>query len=227
MKAVIFDLDETLIRSRIDFKKMKSEVIKFLQSAGVTRDLLNVGMLNFEITRVGAEDLRGKGSTEEEIRQVLARVTQIMNRVELESLEEATLIEGVPETLRSLKAEGLKIGIMTRSCREYTERVLAKFGLRDYIDSIAARDDVENPKPNPEHAIYLLRLLGVSAREALLVGDHWLDGLCAKDANVRFILFRRREQSLEPPKEYQYQTIDNMEELVKIISDKHGMPRQA
>jgi len=61
LRAVIFDLDETLIHSGIDFKKMKSETIKFLQGVGVAHELLNNRMLNVEITRVAVENLRGKG----------------------------------------------------------------------------------------------------------------------------------------------------------------------
>ena len=61
LRAVIFDLDETLIHSKIDFKKMKFEIISFLQYMGVTPGLLNDRMLNVEITRVAVENLRGKG----------------------------------------------------------------------------------------------------------------------------------------------------------------------
>ena len=53
-----------------------------------------------------------------------------MNRGVLDSLDGATLREGVPETLAKLKTKGMKLGIITRGCREYTELILAKFKLR-------------------------------------------------------------------------------------------------
>ena len=219
MRAIIFDLDDTLVHSRIDFAKMKSETIKFVQSVGVTPGLLNDRMLNFEIMRVSLENLRGKGFSEEEIQRVLAGVNEIMNQVELESFDRATVIDGVPETLGALKTRGLKIGIMTRSCREYTERVLAKFGLTKYVDAFAARDDVEKPKPSPEHAFHLLRLLDVPVEEALLVGDHWLDAQCAREAGLRFIMFRRQEQGTSASKESDYQIIKDIREIVDIAGD--------
>ncbi|MCW4020129.1 MAG: HAD family phosphatase, partial [Candidatus Bathyarchaeota archaeon] len=151
MKAVIFDLDGTLINSAIDFKKIKSWVIGYLQSVGVTHGLLNAGMLNFKIISIAVEHLRTKGFSEERIKRVLGKVSKIMNQVELESLKGATLVEGVPETLKALKARGLKLGVITRSCRECAEKILAQFGLRGFFDAIVARDDVENSKPNPEH----------------------------------------------------------------------------
>ncbi len=219
MRAVIFDLDETLIHSGIDFKKMKSETIEFLERVGVTHGLLNDRMLNFEIVRLAVDNLRGKGFSQEEINRVLAKVTKIMNQVELESLHGATLIEGVPETLKAMKTKGLKVGIMTRGCREYTEKVLAKFGLRKYVDAVVARDDVEKPKPDPEHAFHLLRLLCVPVEEALLVGDHSSDAECAKKAGLKFILFRRRDQEIEALEEYDYKAISNIRDIVNIVRD--------
>ena len=218
MRAVIFGLDGTLIHSRIDFKKMKSMTIDFLQSIGVTPGLLNDHMLNFEILRLASENLRGKGFSEEAIRQFMVKVTDTMNRVELESWNEATIIDGVPGTLRALKAKGLKIGIITNGCREYAEKVLSKFGLGKYVDDVAARDDVERPKPNPEHALHLLRLLGVSAQETLFVGNHWLDAECAKRSGLNFVLVAGRDQSIEALKEARYQAVSSIKDIVNIVN---------
>jgi len=219
LRAVIFDLDETLIHSRINFKNMKSKIIDFLQSIGVTHGLLNDRMLNFEIISLAVENLRKKSFSEEAIRRFLAEVTGIMNHVELDSLDGATLIDGVPETLKALKAKGLKIGVMTNSCREYAEKVLARLGLDKYVDAVAARDDVEKPKPNPEHALHLLRLLDVSVNEALFVGDHWLDAECARKSGLKFVLVGRRDQNIEALKECDYQAVNNIKDIVNIVKD--------
>ncbi|KYH41321.1 MAG: phosphoglycolate phosphatase [Candidatus Bathyarchaeota archaeon B26-2] len=217
VRAVIFDLDETLIHSKIDFKKMKERVITFLESVGVTEGLLNTNMLNMEITRLAVEDLHRRGLSEEEIRSILAGVTKIMNRTELESLVGAKPIEGAKETLKALKERGLKIGVMTRSCHEYAERALTKFGLRAYVDAISARDDVEEPKPSPIHARHMMGLLGVKACETVLVGDHWLDGLCAKEAGLRCILVLRRNLNLEMLEGYDYRIARSIREITRMI----------
>jgi len=108
----------------------------------------------------------------------------------------------------------LKIGIMTRSCHQYTEKVLGRFGLKKYIDAIVARDDVENPKANPEHAFHLLRLLGSSANETLLAGDHWLDARCAKKSGLRFIFVRNPGQNVEAIKRYDYEAANSIRDVV-------------
>ena len=217
MKAVIFDLDETLIHSKIDFKKMKFRIIKFLQCVGVTHGLLSDNMLNVEIIRAAIENLRRKGFSKEEIQRGLAKVTEIMNQVELESLDGVTIIDDVSETLKALKAKGIRIGIMTNSCREYTEKVLAKFGLKKYVDAVVARDDVKEPKPSPEHAFHVLRLLGVSIDDALLVGDHWEDAKCAKESGLKFILVRRQGLGLKALKEYDCQAVNSIRDIVNIV----------
>ncbi len=191
MKVVIFDLDGTLINSAIPFKKMKRLIIKYLEDAGVTRGLLNDEMLNSEITSIAAEDLKVRGFPERYIKRVLSGASSLMNRVEIESLDGASLIDGVPETLRSLKERGFRIGLLTRSCREYAEKILRRFNIRGYFDAILARDDVEYPKPNPTHALELLKLLNVSARDAIFIGDHLSDMECAVKSGMKFILFRR------------------------------------
>jgi len=218
LKAIIFDLDGTLINSAIPFKKMKLRIIKYLEDAGVTPSLLNGEMLNFEITSKAVDDLKSKGFSRRYIEKALDEVSNIMNKVELESSDDATLLLGVPETLKALKKRGLKIGLMTRSCREYAERILEKFNLQKYFDVIIARDDVENPKPDPSHAIKLLRILNVSAEEALFVGDHWSDAECAERSGLNFVLFRREEDDLYVGKS-DLLKIRNIKEIFRFIDE--------
>jgi len=215
VKAIIFDLDGTLINSAISFKKMKLRIIKYLEDIGVTPSLLNENMLNFEITQRAVDDLKRKGFSEKQIKKVLDEVSSIMNQVELESFDNASLIPGVPETLKILKDQGLKLGLMTRSCRKYAEKVLEKFELRKYFDVIIARDDVENPKPDPSHAIQLLELLDTSAEEAIFVGDHWSDAECAKRSGLKFVLFQRKDDS--PIRNSRILKIRNIKEIIRII----------
>ncbi|RJS84845.1 HAD family hydrolase [Candidatus Bathyarchaeota archaeon] len=193
IKAVIFDLDGTLIKSKIPFRKMKTRIIKYLREAGVTPSVISENMMNFEIMRRAVEDLKSKDFPEEYIREVIDEVTRLMNEVELESADDAELIPSVPETVKALKSNGLRIGLMTRSCRKYVEKILKKFGLLKYFDAILARDDVVYPKPDPSHAIELLKILNASVKEAIFVGDHWSDAECARRAGLRFVWFRHGE----------------------------------
>jgi HAD superfamily hydrolase (TIGR01509 family) len=220
LKAVIFDLDGTLIDSKIDFRKMKRRNIRLLEASGVEPGLLTEEMLNYDIERRAIEDLRTKGVPREEVQRVFQKVAEIMSEIELEAVEDARLFDGVVETLEKLKGLGLKIGIITRSCREYASRILEKFGLEKLIDAVAARDDVSRPKPDPEHPRYLMKILGVKPSETVLIGDHPMDALCAKNVGTRFFLIPKRNTNFKAFKEYSHEVLWDIRDIIHILEEE-------
>ncbi|MCX8171395.1 MAG: HAD family hydrolase [Candidatus Bathyarchaeota archaeon] len=190
IRAVIFDLDDTLIYSKIDYGGVKRALIRFFVEHGVEPSLLSEDMLNFEIFKVAAESLRKSKLPKEAIERVLEEARAVLDDFEMKALGGARLMEGALETLNSLKEMGLKIGIVTNSCRVYTAKIIEVFSLNRYVDVFITRDDVNSLKPDPGHLLKALEILGVSADEVVFVGDHWIDSVCAERANVKFILFR-------------------------------------
>lgn len=217
MKGVIFDLDGTLVDSKIDFRKMKRRNIKLLEASGVEQGLLTEEMLNYDIEKRAIKDLRTKGFSEEEIQRIFQKTAEIMNETELEAIKDVKLVNGVVETLEKLKRLGLKIGIITRSCREYTNRILEKFGLDKLIDAVATRNDVLKPKPDPEHPQYLMKILGVKPSETVLIGDHPMDALCAKNVGMRFFLITKRNTNFKAFEGYSYEILWNIRDIVYIL----------
>ena len=184
--AVIFDLDGTLIRSNIDFVKMKNMIIAHFRSLGVNSEYFSSSRPTFEIVQKGIELLRKKWS-EETVSEVRRHIDQIMTYVEMEQVDSVSVIAGVSEAMKLLKEKGIKIGILTRSCREYALKSLETTGLSKLVDSVAARDDIDRPKPDPDQVIMLANKMNVKLEETLMVGDHPIDALCAKNSNVHFI----------------------------------------
>jgi len=227
LKAAIFDLDGTLIDSKIDFRKMKRRNIKLLEASGVEQGLLTEEMLNYDIERRATENLRTKGVSEEEIQRIFQKVADIMNEIELEAIEDAKLLDGVAETLEKLKKLGFKIGIITRSCREYTNKILKKFELERLIDAVAARDDVSKPKPDPEHPRHLMKILGVKPSEAVLVGDHPMDALCARNVGVRFLLVPKRDTNFKAFEEYSHEILWNIRDIIQILEAEQKIEGEA
>jgi HAD superfamily hydrolase (TIGR01549 family) len=217
IRAVIFDLDNTLIRSTINFKELKKRIIDFLVKSGVEGSLLNESMLNFEVINKAVEDLRCKKVPEESIKGVVNEVIAMLNEAEIRSLDRAELMDGALETLASLKTLGFKIGIVTNGCRMYADKVIEMFSLGKYIDTVVTRDEVAAPKPNPGHLLKALEVLGVRAEESVFVGDHLIDALCAKSSGVRFILFKGGERKIEDSEKVASTVIDDLSKLVSLI----------
>ena len=186
VKAVIFDLDGTLIKSNIDFVKMKNMIIAHFRSLGVNSEDFSPLRPTFEIVQKGIELLRKKWP-EGIVSEVRRHIDEIMTDVEMEQIDSVSVIAGVSETMKLLREKGIKIGILTRSCREYALKSLETTGLSKLVDSVAARDDVDRPKPDPNQVMMLANELDVKLEESLMVGDHPIDALCAKNSNVHFI----------------------------------------
>lgn len=216
VKAVIFDLDDTLIKSKINYEKMKNLIIDFLASVGVTSGLLNKNMPNFEIINAAKMDLSGR-LNRCEIEKILNKVNDIMNEVEMKSLGNAELMDNALSTLEELKRMGLKAGIVTNGCRKYAEEIMSRFCLGKYVDAVVARDDVSNPKPDPEHLLRVLEILNVPVEEAVFVGDHWIDALCAKKAGVPFILLRSGTRIFKEAEEMACAAIDTLRDILLLI----------
>ncbi|MBS7604858.1 MAG: HAD family hydrolase [Candidatus Bathyarchaeia archaeon] len=217
VKAVIFDLDDTLIRSGIDYRVAKVSAIKFLVESGVDETLLNENMSNMEIINRAIEDLRKKNFSEIRIKEIINNVYAMFNKAELKSLDKAELMDTSLKTLTELKSLGLKIGIVTNSCSTYSKKIVEKFSLDKYIDILVSRDDVTRHKPDPEHLLKALEALGVDSSEAVFVGDHFVDALCAKRAGVKFILVKNKKWSSQEAEKNAFTIIDDLGVLSSLI----------
>jgi len=186
VRAVIFDLDHTLIVSGIDFPEMKAKIISYLRERIPSSEELDDGRPTYEITRSAVQILQRHGLSEA-VPEVLDEVNRIMTDIEMKYVSKARLIEGAAHALKRLKDAGIKVGILTRSCRNYTDEVLRATGLSVLVDEVAARDDCTNPKPDPTQVYLLMQKMNVKPGETVMVGDHPVDSLCARNSGVRFV----------------------------------------
>lgn len=99
--------------------------------------------------------------------------------------ELVTEYDGVAETLRLLKARGLKMAIVSTKRGANIKRGLKLMGIEDVFDHIISMDEVSNPKPDPEPILLALEKLEASKDEALMIGDNFHDIEGGKNAGVR------------------------------------------
>jgi len=187
IKAVIFDLDDTLVESTVNFPKFKGLVIDRIVSYGENRaDYDPNGTIVVIINRFEAR-MAEKGVPEVEARRRLAELDKIMDSVEMERVSETIAYDGAAKLLNLLKDNGIRIGLLTRGCQEYAESALSKTGLSTLVDVVECRNSKTKAKPNPEAYLKLVKALGVRKEETIFVGDHPIDGQCAANAGVPFI----------------------------------------
>ena len=130
----------------------------------------------------------------------------------------ATLYDDVVPILQHFRDEGFKLAIVSNwdtPLDPLTERL----GIAEYFDAIVASHDarVRSEKPDPHIFNYALAAVGVSAEEAVHVGDTYEAGIVgAQGVGIRPILLDRDGTQASRWKE----TIQSLYELLKLFNNQ-------
>jgi phosphoglycolate phosphatase len=92
----------------------------------------------------------------------------------------------VDSTMRLLRRQGKKLGIVSTKFRYRIEGVLQRDNVRDLFDVIVGGEDVASPNPDPEGLHRAITSLQCSLEKTLYVGDSVADAEAAKRAKVSF-----------------------------------------
>lgn len=85
---------------------------------------------------------------------------------------DATLMDGYRELVSSVAADGMKVGLVSASRREWVEIVLDRFGLHGAFDAVVSADDVDGPsKPDPTTYEQAAASVGVAPGNSVAVED--------------------------------------------------------
>jgi phosphoglycolate phosphatase len=184
IKAVIFDLDGTLVTFELDVKACRTEVIQYLTEQGFPPSLFSMKETAFDMLVKARKYMTTKGIDEPKFPEIEKRVFSIVESFELKAARITEMFLGIPESLQALKDLSLKIALCTISGEKATKHILDRFGLTHFFDAVVMREDVPHVKPHPIHLEAVLEALKVGAHEAVLVGDSIKDVACANSLNV-------------------------------------------
>jgi HAD superfamily hydrolase (TIGR01549 family) len=184
VKAVIFDLDGTIVTFNLDYKEMRAEVRGYLIRMGVPASVLSTNENIFEMLKKTKLFLTNTGRTEESAKKIRVEALSIAEKYELEAAAKTSLLPGAVETLKVLKKMGLKMALCTINSQKSTEQILTRFKIAEYFDAIIPREKVNQVKPNSEHCSFALKALGVAAIETVVVGDSVNDVLAAREVKA-------------------------------------------
>ncbi|MBT4424935.1 HAD family hydrolase [Candidatus Bathyarchaeota archaeon] len=192
-KAVVFDLDGTLVESKIDYQKMGKQIKELLGRKGMTEHIEDRRKA-YQIIREGAESLLKFGLPPENLESTLIELDMIMNRIELDALPTMTPKPNAVETIKTLHSEGYRLGICTRSHRVYADKTLEMYGLDSLFHAVVARDDTPHPKPDARQLLVTIEKVGATRENTLYIGDTTTDLVTAENANVDFVGYWRNER---------------------------------
>jgi putative hydrolase of the HAD superfamily len=88
------------------------------------------------------------------------------------SVDLIELFEDAVDTVRGLRAQGLKLGILTNGPSELQRRKLRLIGIEREVDAVAISEEIGVSKPDPEAYAKAVAMLGLEPGEVAMVGDH-------------------------------------------------------
>ncbi len=175
--AVLFDLDGTLVHTRIDFRAMKRAVLDLAAREGLDpEEFRGLDILAAVAAAAPRAAYPGRFSREAE---------ELLVAIELAACDGAVEAEGASETLAWLLDRGIRVGIVTRNSPAAVARVLQDIPLPHEV--LLTRADTPRVKPDPVHLHLALERLGIPPARALMVGDHVMDVAAGKAAGTRTV----------------------------------------
>jgi HAD superfamily hydrolase (TIGR01509 family) len=181
VKAVIFDLDGTLVGFNLDYRALRAEVRGYLLKAGVPASVLSLQENIFEMLKKTEIFVRNSGKSAEEMAVIRSEALGIAEKYELEAAMSTGLLSGAVEALKALKRMGLKIGLCTINSEKSASYILQRFKIAEFFDVTVTRNMVSQVKPHPEHLQVVLKALSVAPEESVVVGDSSVDIQCARE----------------------------------------------
>jgi len=184
LRAVLIDLDGTLTMFNIDISAM-SRALHIIVDEESLSHLFNDVERPFQYF-MRLNELRGVIG-EDKYTHVRKRFHDAACNLESTAATKAVKTPYSDYFLESLESLGLKMGLVTNSCRNAAELVLNRLGFKKYFRVIIARDDVDRMKPYPDPLNKAVSILGVSLDESLYIGDSIMDVLAGEAAGITTI----------------------------------------
>jgi len=218
VKALIFDLDGTLIDSKRDLVLSVNATLREMGRAELPEDLVA------SYVGSGAPVLISRalgGSAEaEELQRALKFFLAYYDEHKLDFTK---AYFGVREALEELR--GVPMAVLTNKPVNISVRILEGLGLAQFFRAIYGGNSFATKKPDPLGANTILEEMGIVGARAAMVGDSEVDVQTARNAGMISAIvnfgFGRHDRERYPADIY----IDRMEELVALVRDGNAIAK--
>lgn len=219
VKAIIFDLDGTLIDSIGIYFMIVEKALERLNLPPVSRASIRAA--------VGSEDFNWDFVLPEELidrkTEVIERAWQIVAEIAPPLFEKnVKLIPGADRILKRISSNGLKIGLATSTQKSYMKikmQPLKSAGVAELFEVVITADDTQRRKPAPEPLIACAQQLRLDPDICVYVGDTRIDMQAGQAAGMKTIGVLTGFDDLELlQKETPDAVIDSIGRLAEVIA---------
>jgi phosphoglycolate phosphatase len=177
VRALIFDLDGTLIDSKLDLALAVNAALEEMGRAELPHETI------FSYVGQGAPNLiaraLGEGANEEEC---LRGLEFFIKYYSVHKLDNTSVYPGVRETLDTLK--GMPMAILTNKPVGASRGIVEGLGLTGHFQFIYGGNSFERKKPDPMGVESIMREFGAAPAQVMFVGDSEIDVLTARNAGT-------------------------------------------
>ena len=93
IKAIIWDLDGTIIHFKIDFLRARRVAIKILKKYGISKNNLTIKKSIFENVKTSTDIFKSMGYYPQKIEKIIKKINGEVSKIELEAAKIATIRE--------------------------------------------------------------------------------------------------------------------------------------
>ena len=193
-KLVVFDLDGTLIDSRLDL----AGAVNYMRGSMGLEPLDTERVVSFIGNGAAALVRRAIADAEIDFDQALYR----MRKFYYDHVADTTVLyPGVAAGLKQLKEKKCTLAVVTNKPLRETDKGLTLLGVRALFDDVIGGDSDYALKPEPDSLIALKEKYGMTPDNCWMVGDHYTDMEAARRAGFRsiFVTYGLGETREEKP----------------------------
>ena len=185
VKAVVFDLDGTLVDTAPDLMAATNHVLALLKRRPITMPEVRA------FVGRGARKLieRGVAATGDAIDEASLTYyhAEFLRHYEGHTADRSEIFPGAVALLKQLVDSGIKAGVCTNKPEGLSRLLLDTLDLSRFLGTIVGPDTIGIAKPDAAPYLETVKRLGVAPQHSIMVGDSEIDILTARAAGVPIV----------------------------------------